>query len=181
MLAERTASRELERKVAVVTGAARGIGRAIAETLAATAARRSRRETAATGKGALGSGGGLCRRRDAGPCAQLRRLPRRGGRERPDRWRRPATTVMPFILRAVALLGIDSVQLPIGSRRELWARLGDSLRPRHLAAITTDLDIGDVKDVVGVLRSGGSARRRRVLDIGSHRNARAHLRGVWGL
>lgn len=88
---------------------------------------------------------------------------------------------MPFILRAVALLGIDSVQLPIGSRRELWARLGDSLRPRHLAAITTDLDIGDVKDVVGVLRSGGSARRRRVLDIGSHRNARAHLRGVWGL
>jgi NADPH:quinone reductase-like Zn-dependent oxidoreductase len=61
------------------------------------------------------------------------------------------TTVMPFILRAVALLGIDSVQLPIGSRRELWARLGDSLRPRHLAAITTDLDIGDVKDVVGVL------------------------------
>jgi hypothetical protein len=48
---------------------------------------------------------------------------------------------MPFILRAVALLGIDSVQLPIGSRRELWARLGDSLRPRHLAAITTDLDI----------------------------------------
>jgi acrylyl-CoA reductase (NADPH) len=58
------------------------------------------------------------------------------------------TTVMPFILRGIALLGIDSVQLPIGPRRELWARLGDSLRPRHLTAITTDVD---VKDVVGVL------------------------------
>ncbi|MFZ1175485.1 MAG: oxidoreductase, partial [Mycobacterium sp.] len=58
------------------------------------------------------------------------------------------TTVMPFILRGVALLGIDSVQLPIGPRRELWALLGDSLRPRHLAAITSEVD---VKDVVGVL------------------------------
>lgn len=58
------------------------------------------------------------------------------------------TTVMPFILRGIALLGMDSVQMPIGPRRELWARLGDSLRPRHLATITTEVD---VKDVVGVL------------------------------
>ncbi|GAB7142407.1 acryloyl-CoA reductase [Mycobacterium riyadhense] len=58
------------------------------------------------------------------------------------------TTVMPFILRGVALLGIDSVQLAIGPRRELWARLGDSLRPRHLDEITSEVD---VKDVVGVL------------------------------
>src|ERR1700742_5173368 len=58
------------------------------------------------------------------------------------------TTVMPFILRGVALLGMDSVQMPIGPRRELWARLGDSLRPRHLDAISTDVD---VKDVVAVL------------------------------
>lgn len=58
------------------------------------------------------------------------------------------TTVMPFILRGVALLGIDSVQLPIGPRRQLWRRLGGSMRPRHLEAITTEID---VKDVVGVL------------------------------
>ena len=58
------------------------------------------------------------------------------------------TTVMPFILRGVALLGMDSAHMPIGPRRELWQRLGDSLRPRHLAAITTEVD---VKDVVGVL------------------------------
>ncbi|OBK14360.1 oxidoreductase [Mycobacterium asiaticum] len=64
------------------------------------------------------------------------------------------TTVMPFILRGVALLGIDSVQLPIGPRREIWARLGDSFRPRHLDAITTEVDVKDVVGVLDQLRSG---------------------------
>ena len=58
------------------------------------------------------------------------------------------TTVMPFILRGVALLGMDSVQLPIGKRRKLWALLGDSLRPPHLDSVVSEVD---VKDVVGVL------------------------------
>jgi acrylyl-CoA reductase (NADPH) len=58
------------------------------------------------------------------------------------------TTVMPFILRSVALLGMDSVQLPIGPRRELWQRLGTTLRPPHLDALTSEVD---VKDVVGLL------------------------------
>jgi acrylyl-CoA reductase (NADPH) len=64
------------------------------------------------------------------------------------------TTVLPFILRSVALLGIDSVQLPIGPRRELWARLGDSLRPRHLDAVTTEVDVKDVVGVLDRLRAG---------------------------
>jgi acrylyl-CoA reductase (NADPH) len=64
------------------------------------------------------------------------------------------TTVLPFILRSVALLGIDSVQLPIGPRRELWARLGDSLRPRHLDAVTTEVDVKDVVGVLDQLRAG---------------------------
>jgi acrylyl-CoA reductase (NADPH) len=41
-------------------------------------------------------------------------------------------TVLPFILRGVSLLGIDSVQTPIEVRRETWRRLADDLRPRHL-------------------------------------------------
>jgi acrylyl-CoA reductase (NADPH) len=64
------------------------------------------------------------------------------------------TTVMPFILRGVALLGMDSVQMPIGPRRELWARLADSLRPRHLDAITTEVDVKDVTGVLDQLRAG---------------------------
>ena len=41
-------------------------------------------------------------------------------------------TVLPFILRGVSLLGIDSVQTPIEARRETWRRLADDLRPQHL-------------------------------------------------
>jgi acrylyl-CoA reductase (NADPH) len=69
------------------------------------------------------------------------------------------TTVMPFILRGVALLGMDSVQMPIGPRRELWARLGDSLRPRHLDANTTDVDIKDVVAVLDQVRAGAFSGR----------------------
>jgi acrylyl-CoA reductase (NADPH) len=61
------------------------------------------------------------------------------------------TTVMPFILRGIALLGMDSVQMPIARGRKLWVLLEDSLRPRHLKSVISDLDIGDVKDVVGVI------------------------------
>ncbi|QNI06091.1 oxidoreductase [Mycobacterium kubicae] len=69
------------------------------------------------------------------------------------------TTVMPFILRGIALLGMDSVQLPIGPRRQLWARLGDSLRPRHLAEITTEIDVKDVVSVLDQLRDGAFTGR----------------------
>ena len=69
------------------------------------------------------------------------------------------TTVMPFILRGVALLGMDSVQMPIGPRRELWARLGDSLRPRHLDAISTDVDVKDVVAVLDQVRAGAFSGR----------------------
>ncbi len=42
------------------------------------------------------------------------------------------TTVLPFILRGVALLGIDSVQVPAERRRAVWERLAGDLRPRAL-------------------------------------------------
>ena len=45
------------------------------------------------------------------------------------------TTVMPFILRAVCLLGINSVDTPRDLRRAVWQRIGGDLRPRHLARI----------------------------------------------
>jgi len=64
------------------------------------------------------------------------------------------TTVMPFILRGVALLGIDSVMLPIGPRRELWKLLGDSLRPQHLSRVAHDVDVRDVVSVIDEVRAG---------------------------
>ncbi|MGB5738647.1 MAG: zinc-binding dehydrogenase, partial [Woeseia sp.] len=45
------------------------------------------------------------------------------------------TTVMPFILRAVCLLGINSVDTPRALRLAVWRRLGGDLKPRHLERI----------------------------------------------
>ena len=45
------------------------------------------------------------------------------------------TTVLPFILRAVCLLGINSVDTPRALRLAVWARIGNDLRPRHLDTI----------------------------------------------
>jgi acrylyl-CoA reductase (NADPH) len=69
------------------------------------------------------------------------------------------TTVMPFILRGVALLGMDSVLMPIGRRRKLWALLGDSLRPRHLDSVISDVDIKDVVRVIDQVRAGAFSGR----------------------
>ena len=45
------------------------------------------------------------------------------------------TTVLPFILRAVCLLGINSVDTPQELRQRVWQRIGADLRPRHLDTI----------------------------------------------
>ncbi len=45
------------------------------------------------------------------------------------------TTVMPFILRGVSLLGINSVETPRPLREVVWKRLADDLRPPHLERI----------------------------------------------
>ena len=45
------------------------------------------------------------------------------------------TTVLPFILRAVCLLGINSVDTPRDLRLAVWSRIGGDLMPRHLDTI----------------------------------------------
>ena len=47
------------------------------------------------------------------------------------------TTVMPFILRGVSLLGINSVTTPRSMREEVWARIATDLKPRHLNNVVT--------------------------------------------
>jgi len=47
------------------------------------------------------------------------------------------TTVMPFILRGVSLLGINSVATPRATRLEVWKRIGTDLRPSKLDRIAT--------------------------------------------
>ena len=55
------------------------------------------------------------------------------------------TTVMPFILRAVCLLGINSVETPRDLRLAAWERIGRDLRPQHLDTIAgTTIDFAEL-------------------------------------
>jgi acrylyl-CoA reductase (NADPH) len=73
------------------------------------------------------------------------------------------TSVFPFILRGVSLLGIDSVQCEIGRRRAVWARLATDLRPRGLADLATaEIGLSDVPAAMDVLLAGGADGRTLV-------------------
>jgi acrylyl-CoA reductase (NADPH) len=76
------------------------------------------------------------------------------------------TTVFPFILRGVALLGMDSAYLPIAQRRRLWARLATDLRPRDLAERVTEIPLEDVETALDAIRNG-DARGRWVVRVGA--------------
>jgi NADPH2:quinone reductase len=47
------------------------------------------------------------------------------------------TTVLPFILRGVCLLGINSVDTPRDLRLQVWQRIGADLKPQHLDIIAS--------------------------------------------
>jgi acrylyl-CoA reductase (NADPH) len=70
------------------------------------------------------------------------------------------TTVLPFILRAVSLLGIDSVAAPAERRRAVWRRLAADLRPRGLdESIAREVDLDGIEPVLDALLSGGGVGR----------------------
>lgn len=73
------------------------------------------------------------------------------------------TTVMPFILRGVTLAGIDSVQLPIGARRDVWHQLAGELKPRHLGRITKDVSVLEAPKTLRTIIGGGVTGRTRVV------------------
>jgi len=54
------------------------------------------------------------------------------------------TTVMPFILRGVSLLGIDSVNAVMEVRQNVWRRLATDLKPRHLDDMATTIAFDDL-------------------------------------
>jgi acrylyl-CoA reductase (NADPH) len=75
------------------------------------------------------------------------------------------TTVLPFILRGVSLLGIDSVQTPIERRRQVWRRLGGDLKPAHLDRAGTEVALDDVGSALDEI-AGGGVTGRYVVRVG---------------
>ena len=65
------------------------------------------------------------------------------------------TTVFPFILRGVNLLGIDSVFCPMERRQRVWKRLGGDLKPHGLMeSIAVETDLDGVMAVAEQIRAG---------------------------
>ncbi len=76
------------------------------------------------------------------------------------------TTVYPFILRGVCLLGIDSVFCPMAKRVEIWNRLASDLRPRGLMeSIAVETDLDGVRAVCADILAG-KVRGRTLVRLG---------------
>jgi acrylyl-CoA reductase (NADPH) len=74
------------------------------------------------------------------------------------------TTVMPFILRGVALLGVDSVMAPPALRRAAWDRLAADLDPAQLESMCTEIGLEAVLPAAQKLMEG-QVRGRVVVRI----------------
>jgi acrylyl-CoA reductase (NADPH) len=73
-------------------------------------------------------------------------------------------TVMPFILRGVSLLGIDSVMAPMASRMVAWTRLARDLEVNLLELIVKDINLSDALGVATQMMKG-TLRGRVVVDV----------------
>jgi NADPH2:quinone reductase len=69
------------------------------------------------------------------------------------------TTVMPFILRGVALIGIDSAMCPMEIRVEVWRRLATDMKPPHLASIAREIGLDGLPDAFDTLIKGAARGR----------------------
>ena len=69
------------------------------------------------------------------------------------------TTVMPFILRGVSLLGIDSSQTPMALRQRVWQRLASDMHPRHLARVAHTAEFAELPKLFPRFLEGGITGR----------------------
>jgi NADPH2:quinone reductase len=74
------------------------------------------------------------------------------------------TTVMPFILRGVSLIGIDSVSCPMAIRTEVWRRLATDMKPNNLTAVAKEIRLDGLPDAFATLLAG-KARGRFVVNV----------------
>ncbi len=65
-------------------------------------------------------------------------------------------TVFPFILRSVNLLGVDSVELPVEIKQQMWQLLADEWIPRDMAQLeAAEIGLDEVNDWVAKILKGG--------------------------
>jgi acrylyl-CoA reductase (NADPH) len=150
-----SAGRPAERGVLVRLGASRIVPR---EELAKPSTRPLEAETWAGGVDAVGGAvlGTVLRQTAYGGAVAACGLA--GGTDLP-------VTVLPFILRGVRLLGVDSVQAPRDRRERAWARVARDLSPELLDELTTEIPLADVPAWSEKILAG-QVRGRAVVAVG---------------
>ena len=73
-------------------------------------------------------------------------------------------SVAPFILRAVKLVGIDSVMAPMALRCQAWEALAREVEPGKLETVTREIALGEVFDAASALLEG-KLHGRTVVDV----------------
>jgi NADPH2:quinone reductase len=74
------------------------------------------------------------------------------------------TTIFPFILRGVKLLGIDSAMCAMSKRQEVWRRLATDMKPSALRTIAQHIGLDDLPQAFATLLKG-EARGRFVVNV----------------
>jgi acrylyl-CoA reductase (NADPH) len=70
------------------------------------------------------------------------------------------TTVMPFIIRGISILGINSANTPYPLRAQLWQRLASDWKPKHLDKIASkEITLDQLADCFDNLMAGGALGR----------------------
>lgn len=75
-------------------------------------------------------------------------------------------SVLPFILRGVNLLGVDSVQLPLSTKTAVWKKLASEWKLSNLEEISTDIGFSELETSLALVLNG-QATGRFVLDLDS--------------
>ena len=76
-----------------------------------------------------------------------------------------ATTVFPFLLRGINILGIDSVNCPMELRRHIWEHLASDYKPEHLLdTIAHEAPLSDLPQALAAILKGGM-RGRTVIKV----------------
>ncbi len=73
------------------------------------------------------------------------------------------TTVLPFILRGVNVLGIDSVELPIANKTETWNRLATDWKLESLEPMTREIGLDGISSMVDSVIAGEASGRTLVV------------------
>lgn len=69
------------------------------------------------------------------------------------------TSVFPFILRGLRLIGIDSAECPLDQKVALWNKLAGDWKPAKLAELRVSKDFDDIPDMIELMKAGDTRGR----------------------